>query len=218
MKTATRLAGIALAAILALPAQAIEPDRAAQFIDALRGNGCAMTDAEADTLLPPLDFVPSETIEIVEVLMAAGLVQLSADFNTLTLSDALCAGAPEDDAEVFAEALESFDASAPPPPPPPGDADIGLLRDQLGIGFVREVMRFHAEEGDCTLDLTDRAATEADVADHVAEMMSLYFNVSPILPPDVAAELQTMVAAALDAPGEGWRAEDGRLVLEDCAE
>lgn len=211
-----RIAGLALAATLALPAQAIEPDRAAAFIDALRGNDCAMSEAEADTLLPPLGFVQSETMEIVEVLMGAGLAGLSDDFTTLELDAALCAASPDDDAATFAEALDSF--GPPPAPPPPGEADIAMLRDQLGIGFVRDMVRFHAEDMDCVLDLTDRATLEADIADLAAEIMSFYFNVSPILPPDVAAELQTMVAAALDDPGEGWREEDGRLVLEDCAE
>lgn len=75
--------------------------RAALFIDAVRTNDCAMSEDQADELLPPLGLEWDEVGQFVEVMFEAGLISFSDDDTTLTLSDSLCAADAGDDAIAY---------------------------------------------------------------------------------------------------------------------
>ncbi len=77
--------------LLAAPASAFTPDRAALMVDAVRANGCTMEGEAAEGTLAPLGLDGVEVQAFVDTLFGAGLVSLSDDLNTLTLSDDLCA-------------------------------------------------------------------------------------------------------------------------------
>ena len=63
------------------------PDRAA-FIAALEANGCKMTKAEANVLLPKAGFTPQSSGPIVQDLIAEGLAVV--DDTTFTLKTGKC--------------------------------------------------------------------------------------------------------------------------------
>lgn len=100
----------ALVAALVLavgPALAATPDRLALFVDALRDNGCSMTEAEADAQLPALGLTIPEVVEAVTLLSLveaavfteAGALVLAPDWcegaDSLTLIEAALADAPD---------------------------------------------------------------------------------------------------------------------------
>ena len=77
-------------------AQPQDPARTEMLRALLQGNDCVLTEAEADIILPPLEFGPEETRAIVGALVAAGTVRL--DGSTLTLVDGSCSGGTGADA------------------------------------------------------------------------------------------------------------------------
>jgi hypothetical protein len=88
-----------------------EPETAAVLVGAVRENGCALSDGQAGEVLPPLGFVPDTARDIVTVLVEGGYAVISEDSTELRLSEALCAGAPEQDTAVMVEALAAWNAA-----------------------------------------------------------------------------------------------------------
>jgi len=211
-----RYLSLALAACLALPALAGEPDaaRAALMIDAIRGNGCAMTEAEAAVALPRLGLEQDETVGFVEVLASAGHVTLSEDQQTLRLSDALCAAGSAADAALFAAALAAFEA--PMPPSLSEDEVLGLLRDSLGAGFVRGAAELLAEGSGCVIDFSDGAGGRAELIAYLSDYLATLYGLPQPLPARVTAELGAMVDAFRREPGPFFAEQDGRLMLDGC--
>lgn len=210
---------LALVACLALPAMADQPDaaRAALMIDAIRGNGCAMTEAEAAVMLPRLGLEQDETVGFVEVLASAGHVTLSEDHQTLHLSDALCAAQAADDAALFAAALAGFEAAMPPGPPSLSEDEIlGLLRDSLGAGFVRGAAELLAEGSGCAIDFSVGADGRDGLIAYLSEYLAAIYGLTLPLPRGVTAELGVMVEAFRREPGPFFAEQDGRLVLDGC--
>jgi len=77
--------------LVAAPALAFTPERAALMVDAVRANGCMMTGDQAEGMLAPLGLGGDEVQAFVDTLFGGALITLSEDFDTLTLSEALCA-------------------------------------------------------------------------------------------------------------------------------
>jgi len=87
------------------------PERAADFIAVLRGNGCAMTDVEAGEILPDHEFSPALSRDIVTVMLEVGMAEISQDALEVRLSETLCAADPASDAPAMAEALATWFAA-----------------------------------------------------------------------------------------------------------
>lgn len=222
------LAAPALAAVLGLAlsvqasAEATDPQseaaRAALLIDTIRVNDCAMTEDEADEILPRLGFDHIETGFFVEVLFQAGLVSPSEDFSAVVLSDVLCAGDPAQDEARFADALAAYDPEAAPPPPGIDEATLlAVVRDELGEGFMRAMMPIHVEARGCRLDLGDRDAAVAGLVEFATLNVAMMLNVPVPLPEAVDAELRALAGAAIDAPGDDYDLTEDRLTLIDCS-
>lgn len=82
------LAGLLAAAPQTLPAA---EGRSAELLELIRANGCKMTAAEADEILPKHGFTMNETRDIVRAWSAEGLVRLRG-FEGIELSDKGCNG------------------------------------------------------------------------------------------------------------------------------
>ncbi|PWE30899.1 hypothetical protein [Pararhodobacter marinus] len=95
----------ALSLVAAVPAAAFTPERAGIFVDALRGNGCAMHADEAEAALSPLELDPVEVQAFVDTFFSAGLVSLSEDNQTLTLAPVLCEAEGDAAMEIIVEAF-----------------------------------------------------------------------------------------------------------------
>ena len=126
-----------LLSVVAAPALADTPARAdvagaAVLVDAMRENGCAMTDAEAEAVLPGLGLGADEVQAAVTALYPAGLVDLSEDGAALGLTEGLCAASGD---EALALITAAFDAApvlepwAPAITAEQGAALVGALRD-----------------------------------------------------------------------------------------
>lgn len=214
-----RVLGLALCLPFLVPApiQAQDAELAARFIAEMRANGCTMTETEADTILGAAGFSRDQTQEIAGVLLEAGLALLSDDWSTLVLDEVLCGADPAGDADAFNAAL----ASLPPPPPPPAAPDpqelADMLRNELGVGFVRAMMEFEAEAAACHVDLTDPAAARAGIIAAMSHTLHLIYGLpdAPLEEP-AAGELASLVDAFLADPGPFFEVEPGRLVLIGC--
>jgi len=190
-----------------------EPARGALLIGALRDNDCTMTGTEADEILPRLGLERTETRDIAGVLLEAGYAVISSGGDVLSLSDAVCAADPGDDALIAAEALAAFASAAPmSPAADPGE----VLNQQYGLDGVRAMSELYVEIIGCSIALDDRAATEAAIAGFVAEQINLTFNLDPDWPEDATADLRRFVGAVLDDPGPAFERDGDRLTLTNC--
>lgn len=206
----------AAAAAVASLAEAEDSGRAARFIAAIRDHGCAMTEAEAGTLLAALGFTAGETIGYVEVLVGAGLATLSEDFERFALGEGLCAADPATDAATYAAALAAHAAAAPAAGPIGDDELLAAVRDEFGPAAVAEMAAFEATMNGCALDFADPQALAARLAALMADHVAMVFAVEPPLPAAVTAELAAAAATFVAAPGPDFAIEAGRLVLIDC--
>jgi len=128
----SRLAALTLTLTLAAPALADTPEHAAIFVDAMRDNGCVMTGAEADAVLPGLGLSVFEVEGAISVLFPAQLVALSEDGEALLLSEALCAADAGQSLTLISDAFDSVPVLEPWSPqvsPVQGAALIAALRD-----------------------------------------------------------------------------------------
>ncbi|MCB1345668.1 MAG: hypothetical protein H6900_11205 [Rhodobacter sp.] len=85
------------------------PERGAEFVGAVRGNDCTLTEESASDLLPPLGFSPADTRDIVAVLIDGGLAQVNDDGNALSLSPEFCAAESAGDAAALAALIDGWD-------------------------------------------------------------------------------------------------------------
>lgn len=175
-----------------------------------------MTETEAATRLAAMGYTADETVGYVEVLLEAGLVTLSEDFQELRLSEALCAADPAADAAAFATALAAYEAARPAPEPLDAATLLALVRDEFGPGAVAEMAAFQATVEGCRLEHADRAALAAALQAMMAEHVAMVFAVPLPLPAAVAAELAAAVDGFLADPGPDFAVEGGRIVLTDC--
>jgi hypothetical protein len=90
------------------------PERGAEFIAALRGVGCSLTEAGASDVLVPLGFSQMESRDVVTVLIDSQLAGMDDQGVALTLSDALCAADPATDVPTLAAILAEWDETHPP--------------------------------------------------------------------------------------------------------
>ncbi|MCB1411048.1 MAG: hypothetical protein KDK22_16760 [Rhodobacteraceae bacterium] len=91
------------------------PERGAEFVGAVRGNDCTLTEDSAAALLPPLGFSPADTRDIVAVLIDGGLAQVNDEGTELSLSPEFCAAEPAGDAAALAALIDGWDDSHPDP-------------------------------------------------------------------------------------------------------
>jgi hypothetical protein len=91
----------------------IDPDAGARLLGAIRAEGCALTEARADEVLPPLGFQPETVQDLVALMLDAGFAGLDASTG-LTLSATLCAADPAGDRAVFEGALLAQAGTVPP--------------------------------------------------------------------------------------------------------
>ncbi|TCL09011.1 hypothetical protein BXY66_1053 [Shimia isoporae] len=82
---------LATTTLIATPALATESDRADTLLKLIRDNGCQMTTAEADDILPKHDFTMDETRDIVRAWAQDGLIEMN-DFAGIKLSEKGCQG------------------------------------------------------------------------------------------------------------------------------
>jgi hypothetical protein len=85
---------VLVAVLLASPAMAEGGPTEAQreaFIAAVTANGCQMTEAEAETQLPPLGIDRDTSALISDALIAEGLAEVNEGLTALTLKTEGCA-------------------------------------------------------------------------------------------------------------------------------
>ncbi|HHX88400.1 MAG TPA: hypothetical protein GX700_01300 [Paracoccus sp.] len=194
-------------------APAITAEQGAALIGALRDNGCALAEDAAAEVLPALGLGMAETRDAVAVLMQAGVVDLSADGATLSLSGEVCAADAADDATLTDQALRDF-AALPQIAPDAGPLEV--LTEHLGLDGIRALTGLYAEVSGCTIALEDRAAAETEVADFITEELTVMFNFVPDWPGEARAELISLVAATLDEPGPDFTRAGNLLTLTNC--
>ncbi|SFL22181.1 hypothetical protein [Shimia haliotis] len=83
---------LAASAFIASPLLADASTRADELLKLIRDNGCQMTTAEADELLPKHNFTMDETRDIARAWAKAGLIEMN-DFAGIKLSEKGCQGA-----------------------------------------------------------------------------------------------------------------------------
>lgn len=88
-------------------------ERGAEFVAALRGAGCTLTEDTAAQVLPAAGFTPDDSRDVVTVLLDGGLAEISDDGQTLALTADLCAADPSGDAAAVAAILNTWDATRP---------------------------------------------------------------------------------------------------------
>ncbi|SLN16970.1 hypothetical protein PSA7680_00524 [Pseudoruegeria aquimaris] len=87
---ALALCGLPLIPLMPLPALAAG-DRSAELLELIRANGCEMTTAEADAILPEHGFTMDQTRGIVRQWVQDGLVDMRG-FAGIKLSQKGCEG------------------------------------------------------------------------------------------------------------------------------
>jgi hypothetical protein len=202
----------ALSACLAAPAQASDPEVAARFIDLVRGAGCSLAATDVESDLAAADVSTYALSQILPPLMQADLIAYSIGYERVILDEALCAAPPTEDAATFAAALAAFDPDAPNDPRQV--IDVAVLEDYEPEFIGLMIMAYAAETG-CAIDITDRDVTVTGIVAWLAAIIA-GTDTDPTLRSDVAALLAERVGAELDGPPEGFTAEPGRLVLQDC--
>lgn len=100
--------------LVAAPALAFTPERAALMVDAVRANGCMMTGDQAEGMLAPLGLGGDEVQAFVDTLFGGELITLSEDFDTLTLSEALCAVEGDESLALITAAFVAQEAEMGP--------------------------------------------------------------------------------------------------------
>jgi len=132
---------IAAGLLLAHPAAAFTPERAAIMVDAIRDNGCRMEGTEAPAALEPLGLDSIEVQSFVDILYSADLVSISDDQQTLILADPLCVAQGDAALALITTAFEGQETTLEPwrPdfPPERGAALIGIVRSN-GCGLTEE--------------------------------------------------------------------------------
>ena len=194
-------------------APGITAEQGAALVGALRDNDCALAEDEAAEVLPALGLDMAATRDAVAVLMQAGAVDLSADGTTLSLSGEVCAADASGDAALADRALLDF-AALPQIAPDAGPLEV--LGEHFGLDGIRAMTGLYAEVSGCTIALEDRAAVETEVADFIAEQLTLMFNFVPDWPEEARAELFSLVAATLDEPGPDFTRAGDLLTLTNC--
>lgn len=69
---------------------AVASDKRAAMIDAMNGNGCTMTSAQADVQMPALGIDRATAIALSREMMAAGIAKFADDEETLLLLHPAC--------------------------------------------------------------------------------------------------------------------------------
>lgn len=88
-------------------------ERGAEFVAAVRGAGCTLTEETAAQVLPAAGFSPDDSRDVVTVLIDGGLGEVSADAQSFGLTEAFCAADPAGDLAAVAAILDGWDASRP---------------------------------------------------------------------------------------------------------
>ena len=125
-------APVLILSLLAAPALAFTPDRAALMVGAIRANDCALSSEQAGDALSPLGLDAVEVQAFVDTLYGAGLVSISADMSVLSLQPILC-NADEDASlamitQAFAAQETSIERWVPAFEPARGAELIATLR------------------------------------------------------------------------------------------
>ena len=89
------------------------PERGAEFIGALRGVDCTLTDARAQEILPPMGFTPVEVRDIVTVMVDGGMASVTDDGSELRLDASVCGGDPASDAPALATLVATWEERHP---------------------------------------------------------------------------------------------------------
>lgn len=215
MRTATALSSVlapVLAPVVALlllaaPAAAFSPDRAALMVDAVRANGCAMTADEAAAQLAPLGLDPVEVQAFVDTLYGAGLVTISDDNDRLMLSQDLCDAAAADSLALIEAAFDAqtFDLERWEPrfAPETGAAMLGALRAAdctLTDAIAAEVLPPLGIDPSTSRDIVAVLIETGQAGVDDAGVTLTLFD--PLCSADPSGDL-TAIAAALDA----WHAQ-----------
>lgn len=214
----TRLACLSLllpALVLAAPAQAADPEAAARFIDLVRSNSCSLAATEVESDLGAAGISPYALLQVMRPLLQANLIAFSIGYERVILNEALCAAPLADDVATFADVLAAYDPDAEPELRQVIDLAYLDELDEYEPGYLGLMIFYYADAADCAIDLTDRDAAVANIVVWVAESLA-GMDADPTLRSDVAAALAVRVGAELDGPPEGFTAEPGRLVLQDC--
>lgn len=109
-----KIAAALVLCLVAAPALAFTPERAALMVDAVRANGCSMTGEQAEGLLAPLGLRGDEVQAFVDTLFGGELITLSEDLDTLSLTEALCAAEGEASLALITAAFEAQEAAMGP--------------------------------------------------------------------------------------------------------
>ena len=88
-------------------------ERGADFVAAVRGAGCSLTEETAAQVLPPAGFTPDDSRDVVTVLLDGGLAEVSPDAQSFGLTAAFCAADPAGDVAAVAAILNTWDATRP---------------------------------------------------------------------------------------------------------
>lgn len=189
---------IALILASALPAFADTGERGAKFIGLIRDNGCTMTEADAERILGGAGISVDESFAFVDVLVANGQGDFTADGTGFKLDEALCKADPAGDAALVANA---------------DVAGVPLSRVKtLGMPGVRANIAMFVMERRCSVELDGARDTRADMTDQILARARID---APSGSP-ARLELERMVAEATAKPGNAYKLEDGWLTMIKC--
>jgi hypothetical protein len=178
-------------------ADRVDPPRAAAFVQVVRLNACAMSEAEAEVSLPPLGFGREQVQDIAAILFSSWMAEIDGD--TLRLTEAACASDPATDA-AWIEIVLSQERLMEVAPQDPADPAI-----------LRALAMMWTAGAGCTLDPAD-AAGPTELALGAFEMFDA--------PEADRAALAAAMAAVVADPGPAWRHDPdlpaGHLRLAYC--
>lgn len=178
---------------------------AAQLIGAVRAEGCTMTDARAEVVLPGLGFDPETVQDLVGAMLRGGLADLATSGGpALTLSAALCAADPAQDSAAFEAVLNGLRQSDAAPVPTLAAPPAPLRMPSAEM--VEFSARLNAGERGCVLDVTDPFRIRQTL---IKEVLGGFILDAP--PTELRPLVVPLVDAFLTDPGPTWAHEPGRL-------
>jgi len=174
--------------------QRIDPERGARLVALVRAQGCRLSEARAEALLPAAGFTAHETADIAALLVGMGQARLEA--NELTLSAPVCAAeGPPDLLRLRALLAEAAQAEGEGDWPEDPAAVVAAFEDEL-------------RTRGCGLDLAEPGIVLPPLAGRIAERLG------PGAPAADAILAVLDIALGLDDPHFIHAA--GQLRLADC--
>ena len=186
------------------------------LIGALRHAGCSRPEDDFVRAVTRAGISIEELPYIGDTLFEAALIHDGAEDGTIVLSRRLCDAAPQADLDVVKDAVLGRLA---PDYLWSGYTVFGAASqvNRLGGPFWWRLVRLHAQENGCRIDLSNRFALVEDLSHTAYEQTMLYYRYRGAYNDEVAAEYARIVRSILAVQSPPGFTVDGQVWhLQDC--